>query len=417
MFESVGGVVDALSALLDELAGEDLHALSSFELLDRTRAMIAARNKLDAELARTVRVAGNAQAFQTDGMATPQSWLRGHCRLSSAAASQLVRNGRVLEQLPAVADAHAAGEVTADQVAVIGKITEPRYAALIAQQDGDLAGIGEAMAGFAVTHRHDELARLVHAFCDRLDADGSEPDPTPTRSFSLATHPDGRVTGRFDLDPVGGEKVRAVIEAMVQANRPAGDERAQSRKQADALVQWADNTLATGRAPLLRTVKPHVAVKVDLDDLVDPSTGPGTAEMGFGAVISAARARWVACDADLTRIVLGPDGQPLDVGRTQRLVTPAIRKAVEHRDGHCVFAGCDAPHWWSEVHHVVEWMYGGPTNLDNSALLCERHHTQAHHGFRVERDQRGRWHTYRRDGTEILVLRPPADDPDLARAG
>jgi hypothetical protein len=419
MFEPVGGVVDALSSLLDALAGEDLHALSSPELLDRTREMIAARNKLDAELARTVRVAGNAQAFQADGMATPQAWLRGHCRLSSAAASQLVRNGRVLEQLPAVADAHAAGEVTADQLAVIGKITEPRYAALIAQQDGDLAGIGEVMAGFAVTHRHDELARLVHAFCDRLDADGSEPDPTPTRSCSLAIHPDGRVTGRFDLDPVGGEKVRAVIEAMVQANRPAGDERSQSRKQADALVQWADNTLATGQAPLLRTVKPHVAVKVGLDDLVDPSTGPGTAEMGFGAVISAARARWVACDADLTRIVLGPDGQPLDVGRTQRLVTPAIRKAVEHRDGHCVFAGCDAPIWWCEVHHLIAWMYGGQTSVANSGLLCERHHSQVHHGFRVQRDPAGRWHTYRPDGTEIHALRPPtpADDETLARAG
>src|SRR4051794_35066769 len=167
----MGGVVDALSSLLDELAGEDLHALSSPELLDRIRKMIAARNKLDAELARTVRVAGNAQAFQTDGMATPQSWLRGHCRLSPGAASQVVRNGRAVEQLPAVAAAHAAGEVTADQVALIRRITEPRSAALIAEQDGSLEGIAEVLAGFAVTHRHDELARLVHTFLARLDAD------------------------------------------------------------------------------------------------------------------------------------------------------------------------------------------------------------------------------------------------------
>jgi hypothetical protein len=81
------------------------------------------------------------------------------------------------------------------------------------------------------------------------------------------------------------------------------------------------------------------------------------------------------------------------------------------------FAGCDAPPWWCEVHHVLPWLFGGPTSLDNSALLCERHHTQVHHGFTVERDEHGRWHTYRPDGTEILVLRPPADDPDLARAG
>ncbi|MGY1808863.1 HNH endonuclease [Blastococcus sp. SYSU D00669] len=81
------------------------------------------------------------------------------------------------------------------------------------------------------------------------------------------------------------------------------------------------------------------------------------------------------------------------------------------------FAGCDAPHWWSEVHHVVHWALGGETSLDNSGLLCERHHTQAHHGFRIHRDDAGRWHTYRPDGTEIHAIRPPADDPHLARAG
>ena len=38
-------------------------------------------------------------------------------------------------------------------------------------------------------------------------------------------------------------------------------------------------------------------------------------------------------------IVLGGPSQPLDVGRTQRLVTPAIRAALEVRDGGCVFPG------------------------------------------------------------------------------
>ena len=30
-------------------------------------------------------------------------------------------------------------------------------------------------------------------------------------------------------------------------------------------------------------------------------------------------------------------------------------------------------------------------------------HTKVHHGFRIERDAGGRWHTYRPDGTEILI--------------
>ncbi|WP_308196134.1 DUF222 domain-containing protein, partial [Blastococcus sp. KM273129] len=73
---------------------------------------------------------------------------------------------------------------------------------------------------------------------------------------------------------------------------------------------------AAGTLPVLRTQKPHVVVRVDLEDLVDPAAGPGAATLGFGATISAARARWLACDGGITRIVLGPEGQPLDVGRT-----------------------------------------------------------------------------------------------------
>src|SRR3954454_17057981 len=400
-----------MCSMRDEVPEADLHALSGPQLLDRMRELVEVINRAQAQLARTVRTAENRQAFEHDGMKSAQSWLRGHCRLSVSTASQVVRNGRAMEQLPGVAEAHAAGTLTADQVSAIGKITAPRYLRLIAEQDGDLAGIAEVLTRFATTHKHDELARVVHTFLDRLDADGPEPDPTEERFLSIAKHTDGSVTFRGPRDAVGGEKLQAAIESIRQANRPAGDTRTQPQQQADALVQLADIHLGCGTLPLLRGVRPHVAVNVDAEDLADPSTGPAAARAGFGAILSAARARWIACDADLTRIVLGPEGQPLDVGRTHRLVTTAIRKAVEIRDRFCVFAGCKAPHWWCEVHHLLEWINGGETSLENSGLLCERHHTQVHHGFSVERDTAGRWHTYRPDGTEILTIRPaPADD-------
>jgi hypothetical protein len=139
---------------------------------------------------------------------------------------------------------------------------------------------------------------------------------------------------------------------------------------ADALVQLCDNALASGALPTLRTVKPRVVVTIDIEDLLDPGSGPGAGETGFGAVISAAAARWIACDAEITRMVLDPDGLPLDVGREKRVVPPHIRRAVEQRDRHCVFAGCDAPTHWCDVHHSAiprgprraceSWGGGGP---------------------------------------------------------
>jgi hypothetical protein len=165
-------------------------------------------------------------------------------------------------------------------------------------------------------------------------------------------HADGSVSGRFHLDAVGGEKLQAAVEAHVQADRPAGDDRTRAQRQADGLVQLADNALATGSVPVLRSVRPHVAVRIDLDDL---ATGEGTAQTGSGAVISAAKARWLACDGRISRVVFGPDGVPLDVGREQRLVSGHLRRAVELRDGGCVFTGCDAPSHWADVHHLVHW--------------------------------------------------------------
>jgi hypothetical protein len=106
-----------------------------------------------------------------------------------------------------------------------------------------------------------------------------------------------------------------------------------------------------------------------MEDLVDPATGrvprDGLRRDDLrrpGAVAGLRRA--------VTRIVLGPDGMPLDHGRTCGCA-PARAPAAEVRDGGCVFAGCGAPTWWCDVHHLLAWIDGGETDLANAALLCD----------------------------------------------
>jgi hypothetical protein len=328
----------------------------------------------------------------------------------------LVINGRAMEHLPVLAEAHEAGLVSAAQLAEAAKLVTPQRLAAFAAAGVDLGEVDGVLTGVAVEADHAALVTVVHAYLAALDPDGPEPDPTEGRSLTLSKHADGSLSGRFHLDAVGGEKLQAAVEAHVQADRPAGDDRTRAQRQGDALVQLADNALATGSAPVLRSVKPHVAVRIDLDDLADPAIGAGAGRMGFGATISAARARWLACDGRISRVVFGPDGVPLDVGREARLVSGSLRRAVELRDGGCVFTGCDAPIHWADVHHLVHWIDGGDTSLENSALLCERHHTKVHHGFRVERQPTGRWRTWRPDGTEITIPAPLAPQPLIPAA-
>jgi hypothetical protein len=263
--------------------------------------------------------------------------------------------------------------------------------------------VDEALATVAISQPHDRLVGVVRHYRDALDPDGPEPDPTEGRRLSFARQLDGSRALSGRLDAVGAEKLQAALEALVQTGRTKGDTRTRSQQLADALVQLADNALASGGLPICRTVKPQLLVTIALDDLLDPTARAGAATTGFADTWSAARARWAACDATIRRVVLDPDGLPLDLGREKRVVPPHLRRAVELRDRHCVFAGCGAPSHWCDVHHLLEWTLGGRTSLENSGLLCERHHTKVHHGFRVERDPGGRWRTYRPDGTEILL--------------
>jgi Domain of unknown function (DUF222) len=396
-----------LRSVLDAMAGDDLHDLSDGQVLDRVALLVAVQNRIAAELTRTVRHADTTQAAEHDGLKSVRSWLVGHARLAPADASRTVRSARALEHFPAVAAGFAAGEITATQVNVVAEKVGESERARAEEQGIDLGAFDRDWATIAAGAPHEVLKTAVELFDAALDPDGPEPDPTEGRRLSIAKHADGSVSGRFDLDAVGGERVQAALESIVQASRPKGDERTRAQQNADALVQLCDNQLAAGNLPTLRTQKPHVIVTIDAEDLADTTTtGKSAAETGFGARISAARARWLACDGVITRMVMGPDGLPLDVGRTQRVVPAHIRRAVEMRDGQCVFAGCTAPTHWCDVHHRLEWINGGATSLDNSALVCERHHTKVHHGFRIERDPGGRWHTYRPDGTEILIGPP-----------
>ena len=392
-----------LRSALDALAADDVPGLAPRQQLDRITEILEARNRLDAQLARSVRAAELQQAPEDDGLTSMRSWLRGHGRLSPAAAGQLVGNGRALEHLPALAAAFADGAVTAEQVAVIAPaVTEDRRTAALSQ-GVDLAEVDRTLTAVAAERAVQQLTRVVHHYLARLDPDGPEPDPTEERSLTLAKFSDGTVVLRGQLDAVGGEKLQAALEAISQADRPQGDRRTRGQQLADAMVQLADNQLAAGQLPVLRTVKPTVLVTIPRADLLDPAPGPAAASTGFGGLISAATARALACDGSITAVEIDEHGMPLNLGRSHRVVPPHLRKAVELRDRSCVFAGCAAPTYWCDVHHLRHWIFGGETSLENSALLCERHHTKVHHGFRVQRDPGGRWRTFRPDDSEIVI--------------
>ncbi|MHC1563688.1 HNH endonuclease signature motif containing protein, partial [Actinomycetospora sp. C-140] len=90
--------------------------------------------------------------------------------------------------------------------------------------------------------------------------------------------------------------------------------------------------------------------------------------------------RRLACDAEIIPMILGSRSEPLDVGRLQRTVTDALRRALNIRDRGCAFPDCTRSPRRCHAHHIDHWEHGGPTEINNLVLLCLYHHQLIHHG-------------------------------------
>jgi len=86
----------------------------------------------------------------------------------------------------------------------------------------------------------------------------------------------------------------------------------------------------------------------------------------------------MACEQGVIPAVLGTAGEILDLGRKARLATPAQKRALKARYGGCGINGCDACFEYCDIHHIWQWLKGGPTSLANLIPLCSHHHHLIH---------------------------------------
>ena len=69
----------------------------------------------------------------------------------------------------------------------------------------------------------------------------------------------------------------------------------------------------------------------------------------------------MSCDAGIVHWLENGAGEPLSVGRKTRSVPPAIRRALQRRDGGCRFPGCSCSRF-VDAHHIRHWADGGQTS-------------------------------------------------------
>lgn len=227
---------------------------------------------------------------------------------------------------------------------------------------------------------------------DRIDPDGSVPDDErlrQSRHLRMSRQTDGSVKGEFHLTPEAGEKLKAVLDPLAapRTTCPAAglgldddgvsskviepDARSRGQRLHDALEQVCDRLLRSSELPDSGGTPATAIVHIDLDDLL---RGAGGGELGGGARISLGQVAELLDQAEIAWCLEDAKGAVLELGRSRRIASPAQTLAMIARDGGCSFPGCDVPPEWSERHHVVPWLAGGRTDLDNLTLLCRYHH-------------------------------------------
>jgi hypothetical protein len=406
-------VLSDLPARVHRLTGPDLHAV--LPLVDRLAAVAAAgRFTLTADAVDRGEVAGS-QAGST------QQWVADRCPALDARAA-----GLVAKAVRELTDQSGPGQTQAMASALVGArvaVQEGRLsvsaACVVASELRQLAPLLEpgavdaVAAGLVAMGKVDGASgvrRVRPALLARYGL-GERLQDLEDRHRGLTVLSCGHDIGggiteyRMRLNP----EARAVVEAAINVLsapttrhpddedtvRDPRDPRTIDQRRGDALVQVCRRAVALTPAltpaltapdpgAMLAAARPSgtkatVLVTIGLDDLKH-RTRPGVLVGGVdaGTLLGPETVRRLACDGTVIPVVRAADGHILHWGRDQRYFTTAQTKALWLRDRHCTFPRCTAPATWCDAHHLRHWLDGGPTNLTNGTLLCERHHTIVH---------------------------------------
>ncbi len=422
------------AACVADLSGPFARIRGELEFADGVTAS-AMLTELDARVAEleglrllAIRRIDTSGVWGDDLNGTPNSFLRSRHVRDHGGAGRDLRAAKLVSDYAVVCEAVAGGLVSRAHLDVIVSVGQKNRARADA-----LPGFLPMFIEIAANAPASDLRRVMRTWADHIDPVGSgddEHDAHRRRYLNVSQLGDGiRLDGFFA--PEAGMKICAVMNALLAelfrsgegTDPDAGVRVSNSVQRADAMELAMDRMLANGGLPTTGGAPASVTVTVPISRLQEPCCDRvNTAELheqlknqlrhqfdeqvakgathgsvpDFGSILTDRSAtigvnngpttmlaplqvaQRMSCDCTVQRILISPDGKPLDVGRSKRLFPAAIRKALEIRDRGCVFPGCTKPPSWTQAHHIIAWSQGGETSLANAALLCSNHHHQVH---------------------------------------
>src|SRR5712691_4776483 len=315
--------------------------------------------------------------WDKEGFNSAGDWLRFTCHMNSHAVSNALAVGGQEAKLSKSIEALNAGAIGFAHLATMGRTADE---------------LGKAfdestLLPLAKEHSPGKFHHKVLHYKHSVDAAGYNRDQerlVEERSLRLSTAQDGCLLIMGVLDPVGGAVVRTALEPLAQPSG-AHDDRSREQRFADALVERVAGGMP-GNLQVTATI-----------ETLKGLAGAAAGEMEFSLPISSTSIQRLACDCSVTRVLLSQDSVTIDVGRSKRVISGGLSRALKARDGHCRWPGCERSASMCDGHHLVHWINGGPTDLDNLVLLCRRHHRMVHEGG---------WQLIKTEDQQVVTIAP-----------
>jgi Domain of unknown function (DUF222) len=309
-------------------------------------------------------------------------------RVRAAAAvgpRQSMLGERLEPLLPRLAALQRNGEVTVEKVQIVeramNKLSRPGL-------DPDAVETAEKLlTDYAPILGPSDLRRYALSVVNAADPDGPEPVDDQLqqdrRYLELKQRRDGMWHLQGKLTTTAGVQLNAILDPLAKPRTttledkngqttPISDGRPYGQRLHDGLDEACARLLKMKDHPGSGGTPTSVVVTIGLDDLL---TKAGLAETSDGSQLSADQLLRIADEAEIWPAIINQHNVPLTLGRTRRIASQGQTMALHIRDGGCSFPGCSHPPSYCDRHHILDWINGGLTDLDNLTLLCRYHHT------------------------------------------
>lgn len=335
----------------DEGATLERDDTPSFDPASEVCEIAGILNVANARLVAAMEQVLTDDVWQGPGVHTPSQWLAWKAGISPERAQDVVRIAQRRAGFPTLIELFDHGQLSIEQVAVAVKA--PEWA-------------DDRIVDFARLATVTQLRRKIRDSEFAGDPDEPPPPPVePTDRVSFGATGNGRWRLNANLDVAAGSRIEA---ALTEAN-DALFEQHEHATWPEALVEIAERSLDTVTSDTRRD-RYRTWLHLDVTN--------GTATTTAGWRIPMAIRDHLTCDG-VVQPVWERDGIPFSLGRSQRVVPERTRRLVLRRDRGCRVPGCTHDRI-IEIHHIIHWTNGGPTDTWNLVALCRRHHRLHHQG-------------------------------------